>query len=103
MTDSIEQGDGSERRIALRRRTLKEGRIVFGDLHNKTISCTIRDMSDTGARIQVESTQDIPESFYLYIVQSRQRAVVEVRWRTMTSMGVEFFEPLKDIPRAMKI
>ncbi|MDD7908929.1 PilZ domain-containing protein [Pseudovibrio exalbescens] len=90
-----------ERRRSRRRRTLKEGRVVFND-HSVVIDCTIRDLSDEGARLLLETTQDIPDEFFLYIVQHRQRAKVEVRWRTGDAMGVEFVSALEEFPGLLK-
>ena len=52
--------------------------------------CTIRDLTEFGARLKLETTMDVPDEFLLYLVHLRQRVKVEVRWRTASSLGVEF-------------
>ena len=47
-------------------RTLKEGRIIDPQ-GRTTLDCTIRDMSLTGARVQLVSAINIPEHFELLI------------------------------------
>ncbi|WP_310619904.1 PilZ domain-containing protein [Flexibacterium corallicola] len=102
MPKTVETSRETERREKLRRKTLKEGRIVFGD-HDRVIDCVIRDLSDTGARLQTANTQGIPDEFYLYIVQLRQRVTVKVRWRTMDSLGVEYTGSLTDLPGLLRL
>ncbi|GHB17948.1 hypothetical protein GCM10007094_02050 [Pseudovibrio japonicus] len=102
MSDSDSATANAERRRAYRRRTLKEGRIVFAN-HTMVFDCTIRDLSDYGARLKMETTIDVPDEFYLYLVHLRQRVQVEVRWRTPDSLGVEFVGEKQTVSSLMKI
>lgn len=54
-----------EKRKAQRRRVLKDGKIVFAD-GKCLLDCTIRDVSDTGARLLIATTVGVPERFHLY-------------------------------------
>ncbi|WP_068312429.1 PilZ domain-containing protein [Polycladidibacter hongkongensis] len=81
--------EDSERRQSQRKRTLKEGRIVFGD-NSVVYDCIVRDLSAIGAKLKMESTQGIPEEFQLFLVHTRQKVKVETRWRTANELGVEF-------------
>ena len=58
-----------KRRSGLRRRLLKAGTISF----NQTcvISCTVRNMSDAGASLEVPSPLGIPDDFTL-VIESEQ-------------------------------
>lgn len=87
--------DHAERRNAPRRRSLKGAQISFRGLR-AAIDCTIRDYSETGARLIVESPIGIPEKFDLVQVGARTR-FCRVVWRKPTQIGVEFFDtkPIK--------
>jgi len=50
------------KRVAARRRVLKTGYIVISDKAPK-LECTVRNVSETGAALQVSTTIGIPTSF----------------------------------------
>ena len=76
-----------EKRIALRRRVLKAGKIEFG---GSTIDCAIRNISDTGAALEVESPLGIPERFTLIITSDKRRLDCRVVHRKEKRLGVAF-------------
>lgn len=77
-----------EQRKERRFRVLKSGRIIVGD--KSKIDCTVRDLSESGARLIVpSSTFGIPKEFLLAIGEAAPRPCRAVR-RTMTEIGVEF-------------
>src|SRR4030088_2054743 len=55
-----------ERRIVARRRALKRAQIIFKG-HWATIDCTVRNLSDRGACLNVETSIGIPDSFDLVL------------------------------------
>jgi zona occludens toxin (predicted ATPase) len=75
-------------RDAQRHRTLKGGRIVVNDGFS-TFDCTIRNLSETGAKLEVTSSLPIPQRFELAMHDGR-RFACEVAWRTETEIGVRF-------------
>jgi len=77
-----------ERRNVARRRVLKVAHIVFKG-HSATIDCTVRNLSDRGACLIVESSIGIPDSFDLLLDQASARDCL-VTWRKATQIGVEF-------------
>ncbi len=77
-----------ETRSSQRHRTLKGGKIVLNDGFS-TFTCTIRNMSDTGAKLSVPSVIGIPERFELALDDGR-RFDCDVAWRTETELGVRF-------------
>jgi len=77
----------NEKRIAPRKRVLKGAFIVVSEKAPK-LECTIRNMSDTGALIQVSSTYGLPANFVLVI--DTRRHDCHVMWRTDTKIGVRF-------------
>jgi hypothetical protein len=78
------------RRRDLRLRTLKGATIVNNG--TSLINCVVRDLSTTGARIQVEGAATIPERFILVIGRdaSRQEWAAQVVWRGVSELGVSF-------------
>jgi PilZ domain-containing protein len=78
-----------ELRRTRRARVLKSGRIIVSDTLHK-IECTVRDLSDGGARLIVpSSTFGVPPEFKLAIGEAAPRPCRVVR-RTMTEVGVQF-------------
>jgi hypothetical protein len=60
----------SDKRIAPRRRVLKGARIVFNN-DSSTVNCVVRNMSETGALLVVESSLGVPEEFHLVLDDGR--------------------------------
>lgn len=77
-----------DNRAAPRQRVLKGGRIVINDGFS-TFKCTVRNLSETGARLKVESIVGIPDSFQLAMDDGRKYACTAV-WKTATEIGVKF-------------
>jgi hypothetical protein len=80
--------DTLENRAAVRRKTLKGGRIIF-NAGRSTIDCSIRDLSSKGARLLVTSVVGIPNTFDLSI-SGTDRQPCRVVWRALKELGVEF-------------
>lgn len=76
-----------EKRAAQRHRVFKGGTITF---ENSGIACTIRNMSDSGAAIDLENPVILPQSFTLSI--SRDNFVRNCRpvWRNDKRIGLAF-------------
>ncbi|GLQ10801.1 pilus assembly protein PilZ [Devosia yakushimensis] len=77
-----------ERRAAPRQRVLKGGRIVINDGFS-TFQCTVRNLSEAGARLKVASIIGIPDTFDLAMDDGRKHACTVV-WRTANEIGVKF-------------
>jgi PilZ domain len=75
-----------EHRIATRHRVLKGGRILFG---GGSIDCTVRNISETGAALDVTSPLGIPAEFTLDVADGSQRQC-RVVWRKEKRIGVTF-------------
>jgi hypothetical protein len=81
-----------ERRATQRRRVLKGGSIEFD---GRTVECVLRNISATGAALQLDRWLCIPHEFKLNIrhVEIRQRRVnCRVVWRKEALIGL-VFEP----------
>lgn len=77
-----------DHRDAQRHRALKGGRIVINDGFS-TFDCTVRNLSETGAKLALSSSLTIPHRFELAMHDGRQFSC-EVAWRTETEIGVRF-------------
>lgn len=78
-----------ERRKSPRHKTLKGGLIVFNS-GSSSVACTIRSLSENGARLQVETVLGIPSDFTLVRDDGGAARECFVRWRSSTVLGVEF-------------
>ena len=74
-------------RIALRRRVLKAGSIVFG---GSTIDCTVRNLSETGAALEVVTPLFIPDRFTLLVLTDQSKRPCHIVWRKEKRIGVRF-------------
>ena len=74
-----------EHRIAPRHRVLKGARIQFG---GGSIDCTVRNISETGAALDVQSPLGIPTEFTL--VTETDRRPCRVIWRKEKRIGIIF-------------
>lgn len=76
-------------RTSPRHRTLKGAKITF--LHDgAVIDCTVRNLSATGACLEVESFLGIPDVFDLVFSDGTPRKRCAVVWRRNRRMGVKF-------------
>ena len=77
-----------EHRASPRRRTLKGGRIVINNGFS-TFECTVRNLSETGARLKVASIIGLPDSFDL-VMEDGTRHHCRIAWKSETEVGVTF-------------
>lgn len=78
-----------ETRRSPRQRVLKAGRIIYGG-GSIVIDCTIRNLSATGARLQVPTSVAIPERFEFAETSAGKRHHATVVWRKGDLMGIRF-------------
>ncbi len=80
--------DGSKQaRVASRRRVLLTAAIEFG---STSIPCTLRNICETGAAIEVNTPLWFPEQFTLRIDRDGSRRPCHVVWRREKRAGVQF-------------
>ena len=77
-----------EHRVSFRRRMLKEGKAVLSD--STVIDCRIRDMSESGARLEFAGLTNLPKEFRLLVVSSNMMTPVAVAWQRGQTAGVYF-------------
>ncbi|WP_173947978.1 PilZ domain-containing protein [Microvirga terrae] len=78
-----------DRRNSTRRRSLLNGRIVFNN-RCSVIECTVRDISETGAKISLAHPTSIPMEFELDIPSKGPPVRAHVMWSNGKECGVLF-------------
>jgi hypothetical protein len=77
-----------ETRIAPRHRVMKSAKIEYGGLKTP---CTIRDLSATGAALEIsEFNGKIPSAFNLILTEEKLKLPCHVVWRREFRIGVAF-------------
>lgn len=73
------------------------GKIIFngGSTH---YNCTVRNISDGGAKILIDGFVALPEDFELFLPAMSQRRHVKLRWRQIDACGVSFRYAVKQAP-----
>jgi hypothetical protein len=77
----------NEHRIALRRRMFKAGTIEFG---GGGIDCTVKNLSDTGAALEVLSPLYVPDRFTLFVPSDQFKRRCHIVWRKERRIGIAF-------------
>lgn len=77
-----------ERRESVRRKTLKAGKIVFNE-RMSAYDCTVRNMSETGAKVVLLSTLGVPNLVDLDL-EDGTTYPCRVARQTLTELGLEF-------------
>jgi PilZ domain len=77
-----------ETRIAPRYRVSKAATIEF--VGGRPINCVVRNLSVTGAAIELSDRDGIPDSFLLAIPDDGLRLLCHIVWRTDYRIGVKF-------------
>ncbi len=78
-----------ENRKAIRRRVLKSATIEFD---RSAFSCAVRNLSESGASLDVPSSVGIPHEFQLIIQADQVTRNCRVIWRKENRIGVTFQE-----------
>ena len=76
-----------EKRTAQRHRVFKGGTITF---ENRGISCTVRNMSEGGAAIDLDAPVTLPQSFTLSIARDNLVRNCRAIWRNERRIGIAF-------------
>lgn len=77
-----------EKRLSARRNVIIPAQVVFEGGRRK-VPCTIRNISETGAKLEVASVAGIPRTFDL-VVDGIAPQPCFVVWRSLKELGVQF-------------
>lgn len=99
----------SERRFARRKSTATNAQIISADL-NVPISCAVREISTTGARIELIASPEnmlggrakLPASFTLKMHFDRMEVDCAIVWRRGALVGVRFLSTPRSYARSGK-
>ena len=78
----------ADKRSTQRRRVLKAGTIAFGQAGG--FDCIVRNLSETGACLEIESPVGIPNAFTLIVPADRFERSATVKWRKAKRIGIAF-------------
>lgn len=76
---------------ASRGRTFLAGKVVF-NFGRSAFDCTVRQLTDTGATVELESTVGIPDHFQLLMVGTNQTRPCKRLWQSDRQLGLVFEE-----------
>jgi hypothetical protein len=79
----------SDKRSAQRRRCLIGARVILSH-QASNISCIVRSLSETGAKIEFEAVQLLPQEFVLQLATGVEYAVNGIAWQRDRQVGVTF-------------
>ena len=79
----------AERRPKSRRRVLLTGIIAYDDGAH-SFHCTIRNLSDSGARLAVGGSTLLPPDFYVINIRDRVAYDAKLVWNKSSEIGVTF-------------
>jgi hypothetical protein len=85
---AMSEAMSDEKRIAPRHRVLKHGTLAFNG--GGGIDCTVRSLSETGARIDVVNPVGLPEKFLLVIESDHFSRQCHSVWSRDKQIGVAF-------------
>lgn len=77
-----------DRRATIRHRALKGGRIAINDGFS-TLTCTVRNLSESGALLRMSSVVGVPDAFQLILDDGRSYDCHVVH-KSATDIGVSF-------------
>ena len=79
----------TDKRDSSRQRTLLTGLVVFGG-GSRSLGCAIRDLSASGARIELAGPEPLPRSIWLVEVRSGMAHDCRIAWTEGRQHGVQF-------------
>jgi hypothetical protein len=81
----------SDLRGSRRVRSFLQARVVFNN-RSSTLDCTLRDSSESGAKLLFAAHVPVPDEFDLEIPLKARKHRARVMWRGQDSCGVQFLE-----------
>ena len=82
--------DTAHRRKTVRQKTLIGAKVVFNNMMS-VFDCTVRDLSERGARLKLNGPAEVPPAFMLRFSDGRIRQC-KVRRRNALELGIEFLD-----------
>lgn len=79
------------RKAPPRSRALLSGKLVF-DNANQSIDCTIRDLTQRGAKVKISTVTPLPSHLYLIDIKRGLAFESEVIWSRPPELGLKFLK-----------
>jgi hypothetical protein len=76
-------------RASPRLRSMLRGQVIFNNRFS-TMDCVVRDLTETGARLELGGDSTLPPAFELYLPLRQRRYQVEMVWKRGSACGVRF-------------
>ena len=76
------------RRNVIRFPVLMKARIIFND-GNSELACFVRDLSDRGARLKIDTVVAVPSNFALHVMEAPPLRC-RLAWQANQELGVLF-------------
>jgi CheY-like chemotaxis protein len=76
-------------RASPRLRSMLRGQVIFNNRFS-TMDCVVRDLTETGARLELGGDSTLPPAFELYLPLRQKRYQVEMVWKRGSACGVRF-------------
>ena len=91
MNHKLTNRSDGDKRSSQRHRVLQQAFVIFND-RQSTLTCRVRNLSDTGCCLRVSNPALLPDQFIIqFPVNLRERAC-EVVWRSADKVGVRFID-----------
>ncbi len=71
------------------------GASIYFDDKSSTFDCLVKNLSENGARLAIDTVWDIPRNFRLYIPKYNDYYTCLTKWKTHNNLGVHFSKLLK--------
>ena len=78
-----------ERRALVRHKTFMKGRIYFNN-RLSSIDCIVRDVTDSGSRLEVSQSVALPDAFEIYLPTRNEYFHAKVKWRKGCNLGISW-------------
>lgn len=90
--------DVDDRRKSWRNRALKDGKVVFNG-GRSLINCTVRDRTESGAKLQFVRSTELPKVFELHCLSEVMSYPAAIVWRRGDQVGITFTGLPNRLPR----
>lgn len=78
-----------ERRALVRHKTFMKGRIYFNN-RLSSMDCIVRDVTESGARLEFSENVTLPEAFELYLPARNEYFRARIEWRKGNLLGISW-------------
>lgn len=86
---AVREVPAADPRQVVRKRIYKKGKLFFGDDFAFVLDCIIADMTDNGARVQIDSRAAVADEFWLVHLRDHVAYRATIAWRRHGSVGLK--------------